>query len=59
MAQSVDLGIAFKQLRELDLDLPYEKSIALNEVLYNLANDQYVKGMGDATVIHNNCRVYD
>ena len=53
MAQSVDLGIAFKQLRELDLDLPYEKSIVLNEVLYNLANDQYVKGFGDATVVHD------
>ena len=53
MAQSVDLSIAFKQLKELNLDLPYQKSIVLNEILYNLAHDQYVKGSDDASLIHN------
>jgi hypothetical protein len=53
MADKVDLGDAYRIVTELVLDIPYEKLRILNEVLYDLANDQYVKGMDDATRIHD------
>lgn len=49
----VDLGEAYRQVRELELDIPYAKQMLLNEIFHNLANDQYVHGMDTASKIHN------
>ena len=53
MSKTIELGEAYRQVRELQLDIPFEKQILLNEVFYDLANSQYIKGMDDATKIHN------
>ena len=56
MAGKVDLSEAYRQVRELELDIPFTKQILLNDIFYNLANDQYVKGMDSASMIHNKYR---
>tara|TARA_R110002096_G_scaffold368745_1_gene562002 strand:+ start:2651 stop:2821 length:171 start_codon:yes stop_codon:yes gene_type:complete len=53
MAGKVDLSEAYRRVRELELDIPFAKQILLNEVFHDLANDQYTKGMDNATIIHN------
>ncbi len=56
MARIIDLGEAYKQVRQLELDIPYAKKMLLNELFYDLANSQYNKGIDIATKIHNKYR---
>ena len=56
MARTIDLGEAYKQVRQLELDIPYAKQILLNELFHDLANSQYTKGMDMATKIHDKYR---
>lgn len=56
MAGKVDLSEAYRRVRELELEVPCEKKILLNEIFYDLANDQYTKGMDNATRIHDKYR---
>ena len=53
MAKTVDLSEAYRRVKELGLEVPYAKQILLTDIFYDLANDQYVKGMDDATIIHD------
>ena len=51
-----NLSIAFDNVRSLNLDLTTDQFIQLNEILYQLANEQHLKGMDDAKTIYNNFR---
>ncbi len=52
-----NLSIAFDNVRNLNLDLTTEQFIVLNEILYDLATKQHLKGMEDAKTIYNNNRL--
>ena len=52
-----NLSIAFDNVRNLNLDLTTEEFIKLNEILYDLASKQHLKGMEDAKTIYNNTRL--
>jgi hypothetical protein len=56
MSRTIDLSQAYKQVRELELEIPFAKQILLNELFHDLANSQYVKGMDMATKIHDKYR---
>ena len=56
MSKTIDLSEAYKQVRELELEIPFAKQILLNELFHDLANSQYVKGMDMATKIHDKYR---
>ena len=51
-----NLSIAFDNVRSLNLDLTTDQFIQLNEILYQLANEQHLKGMDDAKTIYDNNR---
>lgn len=47
-----NLEKAFARKNALNLNLTTEQFIELNEILYDLANQQHSKGMADATEIY-------
>ena len=49
-----NLSIAFDNLRNLNLGLTTDQFLDLNEILYDLATKQHLKGMEDAKEIYKN-----
>ena len=48
-----NLTEAYNRLRELNLEMNTEQHIELSNILFDLANDQFNKGMGVTTEIYN------
>ena len=51
-----DLKEAFDRLRELNLETTAKQFIELADILHDLANDQFEKGMKATTEIYNKIR---
>ena len=51
-----NLTLAFEQVENLKLNLTFDQKIFLNDVLCNLATEQFSKGLNTANEIH---RKYD
>ena len=51
--QKTNLTKAYDRLRELNLETNSEQYIELSNILYDLANDQFEKGMEVKTGIYN------
>ena len=51
--QKTNLTKAYDRLRELNLEMNTEQHIELSNILFDLANDQFNKGMGVTTGIYN------
>ena len=51
--QKTDLTKAYDRLRELNLAMTTEEYIELTNILLDLANDQFDKGMEVTTEIYN------
>ncbi len=49
-----NLSIAFDNVRNLNLGLTTDQFLDLNEILYDLATKQHLKGMEDAKQIYKN-----
>ena len=49
-----NLSIAFDNVRNLNLGLTTDQFLDLNEILYDLASKQHLKGMEDAKEIYKN-----
>jgi hypothetical protein len=47
-----NLETAFKRLRDLNIDTTSEQHIELTNILFDLANDQFNKGMEVTTEIY-------
>jgi len=48
-----NLTLAFEQVENLKLNLTLDEKIFLNNVLCNLATEQFSKGLNTANEIHN------
>ena len=51
--QKTDLKKSYDRLRELNLEMTTEQHIELTNILLDLANDQFNKGMEVTTEIYN------
>ena len=51
--QKTNLTKAYNRLRKLNLEMNTEQYIELSNILFDLANDQFNKGMEVTTEIYN------
>ena len=51
--QETNLTKAYNRLRELNIETTTEQYIELTNILFDLANDQFEKGMEVTTEIYN------
>ena len=51
--QKTNLTKAYDRLRELNLEMTTEQYIELSNILFDLANDQFEKGMKVTSEIYN------
>jgi hypothetical protein len=51
MAQQTGFSLALEKIKELKLNLSFNDNIKLIDIMFELSNDRYKKGMDDAQEI--------